>query len=209
MYDYLLSQYGKLGAAFLEHLSMLAVVLALSLLVAAALTVSAMYSRAWSGFLVNLFSLIYSIPSLAMFAMLIPVTGLGKPTAVLVLVLYNQYVLLRNFLAGLNGVDAGVVEAATGMGMTTLQVLTKIRLPLSLPALFVGVRLAAVSTIGIATIAAAINAGGLGSVLFDGLRSLNVYKIVWGSILSALLAIGTNYSLEWLERKVSAGRGRR
>lgn len=203
MLEYVLSQHGKLTAAFLEHLWMVGVVLLLSLALAAMLTVSSMYSRTWGGFLTNLFSLIYSIPSLAMFALLIPVTGLGKPTAILVLVLYNQYVLLRNFLAGLNGVDPAIVEAATGMGMTTLQVLYRIRLPLSLKTLFAGIRLAAVSTIGIATIAASINAGGLGSVLFDGLRTMNTNKIVCGAILSAALAIGVNHVLEWIENKIS------
>ena len=145
----------------------------------------------------------YAIPSLALFAILIPATGLGKTTAIIVLILYNQYVLLRNFLAGLRGVDPAMLEAAAGMGMTTLQVLYKIRLPLSLNPLFAGLRLAAVSTIGIATIAATINAGGLGGILFDGLRSMNMYKIMWGALLSACLAIGANHLLLWLENKVA------
>ena len=147
-----------------------------------------------------MFSVIYSIPSLALFAMLIPVTGLGKVTAITVLVIYNQYLLLRNFIAGLNEVEPGIIEAATGMGMSNMQVLFKIRLPLSKKALFTGVRLAVVSTIGIATIAASINAGGLGSILFDGLRNMDVYKIVWGSILSAGLAISVNSILRKIEQ---------
>ncbi len=199
MLDYLLSQYATLGRAFLEHLWMVAVVLGLSLAAAAVLTVTAMYSRVWSAFLVNLFSVIYAIPSLALFAILSPATGLGKTTAIIVLILYNQYVLLRNFLAGLRGVDPAMLEAAAGMGMTTLQMLYKIRLPLSLNPLFAGLRLAAVSTIGIATIAAS----GLGSILFDGLRSMNMYKIMWGALLSACLAIGANHLLLWLENKVA------
>lgn len=203
MLEYIFSQYGKLGAAFFEHLWLVGVVMLLSLALAAVLTVLSMYAKRLGVFLANVFSLLYSIPSLAMFALLIPVTGLGKTTAVLVLVLYNQYILLRNFLAGLQSVDPSIVEAASGMGMTTLQLLYKIQLPLSLGTLFAGVRLAVVSTIGIATIAASINAGGLGSVLFDGLRTVNTYKIVCGAVLSAGLAIGMNHFLVWLERKVS------
>lgn len=203
MLDYLVSQYGKLGTAFLEHLWIVGVVLLLSLALAALLTLTSMYSKAWGAILTNFFSVIYSIPSLALFALLIPVTGLGKPTAIIVLVFYNQYLLLRNFLAGLYGVDSAIVEAATGMGMTTLQVLYRIRLPLSLKALFAGIRLAAVSTIGIATIAASINAGGLGSILFDGLRTVNTNKIVCGAVLSAVLAIGVNRLLEWIESKIT------
>lgn len=204
MLDYVLTQYDKLGAAFFQHVWMVAVVLVLSLIIAGFLTVTAMYSKAWSAFLVNLFSVIYSIPSLALFAVLIPVTGLGRTTAFIVLVFYNQYILLRNFVAGLNAVDPAVVEAATGMGMTTAQVLFQIRLPLSLGPLFAGIRLATISTIGIATIAASINAGGLGAVLFDGLRSMNVYKIVWGAILSACLAIAANAALALLEKRMAA-----
>lgn len=202
MLDYALNQYDKLAAAFFEHVCMVAVVLALSLIMAGILTLAAMYAQILAAFLVNFFSVIYSIPSLALFAVLIPVTGLGKGTAFIVLVLYNQYILLRNFIAGLNTVDQAVVEAAQGMGMTTSQVLFRIRLPLSLGPMFAGIRLAAVSTIGIATIAASINAGGLGTILFDGLRSMNVYKIVWGAILSACLAIGANAALGMVERKM-------
>ena len=105
------------------------------------------------------------------------------------LVVYSQYLLLRNFLTGLNEVDSSLIEAATGMGMTRMQVLLKIRIPLAKQALFAGVRLTIVATIGIATIAASINAGGLGQILFDGLRTMNTPKIVWGSIFAALLAV--------------------
>lgn len=202
MTEYLVRYYGKLGEALLEHLELVAISLVLSLAVAAVLTLLCVYSRAVSKVLVTLLSAIYSVPSLAMFAMLIPLTGLGLPTAILVLVVYNQYLLLRNFISGLDGVDAGVVEAATGMGMTKLQVLQKIRLPLSKKALFAGVRIATVSTIGIATIAASINAGGLGTILFDGMRTMNVSKILWGSILAAGLALLANALLGFAENKL-------
>lgn len=203
MIDYFVNYHDKLLSALMEHLEIVFVSLLFSLLLAAILTVLCVYSKALSKLLVNLFSMIYSIPSLAMFAMLIPLTGLGKITAILVLTAYNQYILLRNFTAGLNEVDTAVVDAAAGMGMTKLQVLIKIRLPLSKKALFAGIRLAAVSTIGIATIAASINAGGLGAILFDGLRTMNVNKILWGSLLSAGLAILINALLSLIEKKLN------
>ena len=121
----------------------------------------------------------------------------------IVLVMYNQYLLLRNFIDGLNQVDGSVIEAATGMGMSRMQVLVKVRIPLSLRPLFTGIHLAVVSTIGIATIAATINAGGLGSILLDGLRTLNVNKILWGSILTAGLAIVVNAGLSRLEKHMA------
>lgn len=203
MIEYAMNYSGKLSDAILEHLEIVMIVMIISIMIASILTIIAVYSNVTSKILTHLFSVIYSIPSLALFSMLIPLTGLGKVTAIIVLVAYNQYILLRNFISGLNGVNPAIVEAASGMGMTNMQTLIKVRLPLSKRALFTGVRLSMVSTISIATIAASINAGGLGSILFDGLRTMNVYKIVWGSILSAGLAVGANFLLSKIERTLN------
>lgn len=200
MIAYAVKHGDKLTAALFEHLELVAVTLVISVAIAALLTVFAMMSSLVSKVLIQVFSVIYSVPSLALFAILIPVTGLGRTTAVIVLVAYNQYLLLRNFTAGLYGVDPAVVEAAVGLGMSPAQVLMKIRLPLARRALFTGIHLAVVSTIGIATIAAMINAGGLGTILFDGLRTMNLYKILWGSTLSAGLALGVNALLGAVEK---------
>lgn len=202
MIEYAINHPDKLWKALLEHLEMLVAVMMISILLAAVLTIAAMSSNTISKILVQLFSVIYSIPSLAFFVILIPITGLGKVTAITVLIVYNQYVLLRNFIAGLNDIDPSIVEAATGIGMNRMQVLFQIRLPLSMKALFSGIRLAVLSTIGMATIAAFINAGGIGSILFDGLRTMNVYKILWGSLLSAGLAIGANALLIQIEKRI-------
>lgn len=200
MIDYAINHYDKLGKALLEHLELVIITLGISILITAILTIFAMYSKILSKILIHLFSVIYAIPSLALFAILIPVTGLGRVTAITVLVIYNQYLLLNNFIAGLNGVEPSIIEAATGIGMSNMQILFRVRLPLSRKALFTGIRLAVVSTIGIATIAAAINAGGLGSILFDGLRTMDVNKIIWGSILAGGLSIGINNILIKIEK---------
>jgi osmoprotectant transport system permease protein len=185
-----------------EHLQMVLIALALSLLLASLLTLLAMFNGKAGRVLTQLFSAVYSVPSLALFALMMPFTGLGQTTAVIVLVFYNQYILLRNFITGLNEVDPAIVEAATGMGLTRLQVIFKVRLPLSKKALFVGVRLAVISTISIATIAAFINAGGLGKILFEGLRTSNTVKIMWGGVLAAGLAIATNAILVAIEKRI-------
>lgn len=200
MLDYAMNYPDKLTQALLEHIQMVVITLVLSLLMAAAFTMVSIYSKTLSKMFIYTFSIIYSIPSLALFALLIPLTGLGKPTAVIVLVIYNQYLLLRNFISGLNEVDPAIVEAATGMGMSRTQLFFKIKLPLSKKAIFTGIRLSVVSTIGIATIAASINAGGLGSILFDGLRTMNTVKILWGSLLAAGLAVLSNALLSKIER---------
>ena len=202
MIEYISRYYDRLLQAALGHLELAAMTLVISLILAAGLTLLCSNSKTVSRILVNVLSMVYSIPSLAMFALLIPLTGLGKTTAVIVLVIYNQYLLLRNILAGLDEVDKSIVEAATGMGMTKLQILVKIKLPLARQAILAGVRIAAVSTVGIATIAASINAGGLGTILFDGLRTMNTAKILWGSLLSAVLAVGLDGFLRLAERKL-------
>ena len=191
----------KIYRPLLEHIQLVLIVLVISVLIAAVLTVLCVKFPVLSNGLLQLFSVIYSIPSLALFALLIPVTGLGRTTAVTVLVAYNQYLLLRNFLTGLNEVDPAVREAARGIGMTDMQVLVKVQIPLAEKALFAGIRLAVVSTVGIGTIAASINAGGLGTLLFDGLRTMNTAKILWGSLLSAALAISLNSILKHIENK--------
>ncbi len=201
MIDYIRKHYDDLIAATLEHLLLVLLALVISLIVAAALTILCSYSKAASNVTLGLLSMVYSIPSLAMFALLIPLTGLGRTTAVTVLVVYNQYLLLRNFLAGLDNVDESIVEAAVGMGMAPMQLLFKIKLPLAKKAIIAGIRIALVATVSIATIAASINAGGLGAILFDGLRTMNYAKIVWGSVLSALLAISIDVLLRLLEKK--------
>lgn len=202
MITYAVNYYDKLLICFVQHIELVVVTMLISVVAAAMFTFLSLHIPILKKGFVYFFSLIYSIPSLALFAMLIPVTGLGKKTAILVLVIYNQYLLLRNFIEGLDQVDESIIEAAKGLGMTTRQVLWKVRIPLSKEALFTGIHLSIVSTIGIATIAASIHAGGLGTILLDGLRTVNIYKILWGSILSAGLAIAVNTFLNKLEQKL-------
>ncbi|MDR2602323.1 MAG: ABC transporter permease [Spirochaetaceae bacterium] len=196
MIDYFLRYHGRLLTALGEHLFILTVTTAISLVIASVLTL--ILHRAGDKAeraALRIAGAIYAIPSLALFALLIPLLGLGVKTAVFVLTLYNQFLLLRNFLSGFKSVPEQLVEAGEGMGMNYFQIITKIKIPLSAPIIIAGLRLAIVSTIGIGAIAAVINAGGIGGVLFDGLRTNNPVKIVWGAILSAVLALGANAAL--------------
>jgi osmoprotectant transport system permease protein len=198
------ARYGdKLTEALTRHLQIVGLTLLISVAVASAVTLLVMRNERAARVTIRIFGAVYAIPSLALFALLIPVTGLGMDTAVLVLVVYNQFLLIRNFIAGLDSVDPLVVEAATGMGMTQRAILTRIRLPLAFPVMLSGIHLSVISTIGIATIAAVINAGGIGAILFDGLRTESVVKIAWGALLSAGLAISANLVLIAIERAVA------
>ena len=187
MIEYLRRHPEKVAGPLVEHIELVLITLAVSLTIASLLT---LLSGKVSDVLNNIFSVVYSIPSLALFALLIPVTGLGRTSAIIVLTLYNQYILLKSFTTGLREVDPVVCEAAEGIGMTDMQILTKIRIPLARKAIFAGIRLAVVSTIGIGTIAASINAGGLGTLLFEG------------SILSAGLALLLNRVLKTVENRL-------
>jgi osmoprotectant transport system permease protein len=145
---------------------------------------------------------LYTVPSLSLLVLLIPFTGLSATTAIIALVIYAQLVLVRNTLAGLDGVDARTVEAATGMGMSSWQRLWRVELPLASPVILAGIRIATVATIGIGTIAAFINAGGLGVLLFEGVRTSNYDKIVAGALAVSLLAIVINWGLRAVERRL-------
>ena len=189
----------KIYKPLLEHVQLVVITLLISVAIAVLFTLLSTQYQKVGQVLMNLFSVVYSIPSLALFALLIPVTGLGRTTAVVVLTAYNQYLLLRNFITGLNEVDPAVREAAAGIGLTRMQMLLKVQVPLAKKAILAGIRLAVVSTTGIGTIAASINAGGLGTLLFDGLRTMNTVKILWGSLVSAALAILLNAMLKLAE----------
>lgn len=202
MIEFLTRHPEKVWGPFLQHIELTLVTLLLSVAIAAVLTVLAMRSVRITDAMNRIFSVIYAVPSLALFALLIPATGLGRVSAVIVLTAYNQYLLLRNFTTGLREADPAAVDAARGIGMTDWEILTRIQLPLARRSIFAGIRLAVVSTIGIGTIAASINAGGLGVLLFDGLRTINTAKILWGSLLSAGLAIAINSALKRIEARM-------
>lgn len=189
--------------AFAQHLELVLITLAISIVLAGILTFLIMQNEKLTNVVIQIFSAIYSIPSLALFALLIPFTGLGDLTAVIVLVAYNQYLLIRNFIAGLRSVDKSIVEAGRGMGMSRFRLLREVQIPLAMPGIIAGIRLSIISTTGVATIAASINAGGLGTVLFSGMRTLNTYKILWGTILSVIIAGGADLSLKAVEKKLN------
>jgi len=150
-----------------------------------------------------------TIPSLALFGFLLPVPWLGDRAArlaIAALALYALLPIIRNTAAGISSVDPAVREAARGMGMTPSQILFKVELPLSMSTVLAGVRVATVLTIGIATIAAAVGAGGLGEYIFRGLAMVNNSLILAGAIPAALLALAADFLLSVLERSLRPGR---
>lgn len=146
----------------------------------------------------NITGVLYTVPSLAFFAILIPYTGIGRPTAIYALAVYSLLAIVRNTAAGMDEVPAATVDAARGMGMSSWQILRMVQLPLALPYILTGVRIATVAAIGIAAIAAVIAAGGLGRLIFDGIRRLDTDLILAGSIMAILMALLIDFGLSRL-----------
>jgi osmoprotectant transport system permease protein len=146
------------------------------------------------------------VPSLALFGFLIPIPligGIGRRTAIVALVLYALLPVVRNTLTGILSVDRGVRESAVAMGMTDRELLWSVELPLAFPSILAGLRIATVTTVGTATIAAAIGGGGLGTFIFRGLAMVNTATILAGAIPAALMAIVADEGLGWFERRYS------
>jgi osmoprotectant transport system permease protein len=160
--------------------------------------------RVW---LLGFANVMQTIPSLALFGFLIPVPwigGIGPRTAILALVFYALLPVLRNTLAGILSVDAAVRESAVAMGMTERQILREVELPLAARTILAGIRVATVTTIGTATIAAAIGGGGLGVFIFRGIASVDTTQLLAGAIPAALMALLSDGAFSWIERKFSA-----
>ncbi|HLF84067.1 MAG TPA: glycine betaine ABC transporter substrate-binding protein, partial [Blastocatellia bacterium] len=153
-------------------------------------------------------NVLQTIPSLALFGFLIPILGsygIGRVPAIIALFLYSLLPIIRNTFTGINGVDPAVREAARGMGMTDWQMLTQVELPLAMNVIVAGVRVATVISVGTATIAAAIGAGGLGTYIFRGLRMNDNTLILAGALPAAIMALGADFALGWIERILSPG----
>jgi osmoprotectant transport system permease protein len=187
-----------------EHVLLVALALSAAALLGIPTGIWLSRKEAWRGLVLGFTNVVQTIPSLALFGLLIPLPflgGIGKRTAVVALVLYALLPILRNTLTGILGVDPAVVESAVAMGMTGRQRLLRVELPLAAPTILAGVRIAAVTTIGTATIAAAIGGGGLGVFIFRGIASVDVSQILAGAVPAAILALAADGGLGWIERR--------
>lgn len=198
--SYLIGHPGLVAGLLAQHLALTFLSLAIALAIALPLGVLASRKERLGTAILGVLGAIYTIPSLALLALLVPLEGLGFTTAVTALVAYAQMILVRNVVAGLRSVDPAQRDAALGIGMTAAQTFWRVELPLALPVVLGGVRLALVSLIAIATVAAWIDAGGLGTLLFEGIQQDNPQKIAAGSIAAGGLAICADVALRGLER---------
>jgi osmoprotectant transport system permease protein len=190
-----------------EHLLLVGTAMAIAIAIGVPLGIFLTRRAGWRRPVLGVANILQTVPSLALFGFLIPIPligGIGPRTAVVALVVYALLPILRNTLAGILGVDAAVRESAVAMGMTAAQILREVELPLAARTILAGIRVATVTTIGTATIAAAIGGGGLGVFIFRGVASVDTVQILAGAVPAALIALVADGGLGWIERKLSA-----
>jgi osmoprotectant transport system permease protein len=204
-WSFFVEHHAEIFDTTLEHLALVVIAMAFAILIGVPVGMFVVHRPALRRLALGIASILQTIPSLALFGFLIPIPfigGIGRRTAIVALVLYALLPILRNTYVGLTGIDPAVLEAAEAMGMTNAQILLRVRLPLALAVILAGIRTATVITIGIATIAAAIGAGGLGTFIFRGVAMVSDAVILAGAIPAALLAILADLLLGLLERKL-------
>ncbi len=184
----------------LEHLLLCGVALGIAMILAVPIGVWMHGRQQRIGMVTAVTGVLYTIPSLALFSILVPIVGLGVLPTVIGLVLYAQLMLVRAVVDGLDSVPEDVRDAAIGMGIDRWTILTTIDLPLALPVFLSGVRIAAVTVIGIATIGAVIDAGGLGELILQGIQRDQVERVMAGAIAVTVLALAVDYGLVRLEK---------
>ena len=189
----------------LRHVMLVAVSIGIATAIAVPLGVVLTRRPAWSRLVLGVAGVLQTIPSLALFGFLIPapwIGGIGVRTALVALTLYALLPVLRNTVTGITGVDPAIREAGRGMGMTDWELLSRVELPLAAPVIIAGIRVATVIGIGVATIAAAIGAGGLGVFIFRGVAMVDNRTILAGALPAAGLAVFADLALGALERRV-------
>ena len=207
VFQYIVQNHGEVFEATGWHLGMVVASTLFAVLIGIPLGILISRRPGWNKAVLGTANVIQTIPSLALFAFLLPVPWIGARSgrlAILALTLYALLPLIRNTYAGMKGVDPAIVEAGRGMGMTDRQLLFSVELPLALGFIIAGVRVAAVISVGLATIAAALGAGGLGEYIFRGIGMYDNQLILVGAIPAAALALLVDATLGWVERRLSA-----
>lgn len=189
--------------ATLEHAVLTGIAVSVGFVVSMVLSLIAIRWRRTYTPITWVTGIFYTIPSLALFTFLVPIWGLSMTTAQVALVSYTLLILVRNIVAGVDGVSPDVLEASRGMGMTSRQAFMNVQLPLALPAIFAGVRIAAVTTIGLVTVTVLIGQGGYGVFILRGIRRAFLTEALVGTVLSVLMAVVVDAALVGIERRAT------
>ena len=201
LFNFFTSRWETILDLTLEHFIMVITAMVISIALGTAVGIIITMNRKMASIVLNITNVMMTIPSLALFSLLIPILGIGKAPAIVGLVAYTQLPIVRNVYTGITNIDTSIIEAARGMGLTEMKILYKIKIPLAFPAIMTGIRTATVMGIGIGAIAGYIGAGGLGVYIFRGISRTNDNMVLIGAILISIIAILTDKLLEKVQKK--------
>lgn len=190
----------------LEHIQISVIAVVISLIIGVTIGIILTRVKYLQGPVLAIADVLYTIPSLSLFAILIPFMGIGLKPTVFALILYSQLAIVRNTISGIETIDPSIIEVAKGMGMTGWQRLFMVELPLGLPVIMAGIRMITVMAIGVATIASFISAGGLGDLIFLGMQTIDTNIIFAGALPLIILTLGADGILVFLQRKMERWR---
>lgn len=202
-WQYIATNYTEILALLLEHIKLTAISVGLAVLIGVPLGIFISYMSKASKIVLSIANVIQAIPSMALLGFMIPFLGIGAIPAVTAVVLYSLLPIIKNTYTGLESINPQTLEAAKGIGLTRFQILTKVQIPLALPVIMTGVRVASVTAVGLMTMAAFIGAGGLGNLVFSGIRTVNNNQILAGAIPACLLALFVDFLLGMVEKLVT------
>lgn len=200
-FEFFVSRWETILDLTIEHFVIVLIAMVISILLGTTMGILITKSQKLANIILDIASVMMTIPSLALFSLLIPILGLGKAPAIVGLVVYTQLPIIRNVYTGIQNISPSIIQAAEGMGLTEKRILFKIKMPLAFPAIITGIRTAIVMGIGIGAIGGYIGAGGLGVYIFQGISRTNENMILIGAIFISLMAILTDKALERIQKK--------
>lgn len=199
--EFALSRWESIFKMTIDHFEIVSTAMVISIMMGVAIGILITYNKTAAKVMLNIANIMMTIPSLALFSLLIPVLGIGRAPAIAGLVLYTQLPIIRNVYTGILNIDPAIIEAARGMGLTKSKIMFRIKLPLAFPVIMAGVRTATVMGIGLGAIAAYIGAGGLGEYIFQGINRSNDKMIIIGAIMVSVITVIIDRGLGFIQRK--------
>lgn len=202
-FDYMLENKDQILSLCIEHIQLTAIALIIAIIIGVPIGILISYKKKLNKPVLGITSVTQAIPSMALLGFMIPFLGIGTAPAIVVVVLYSLLPIIKNTYTGITNIPSSTIEAATGIGLTRAQILTKIQIPQALPIIMAGVRISSVSAVGLMTMAAFIGGGGLGYLIFSGIRTVNNYQILAGAIPACILALLVDYFFGAIEKLVT------
>lgn len=202
-FNYMLENKNQIISLCIEHIELTAIALIIAIIIGVPIGILISYKKKLNKPILGVTSVTQAIPSMALLGFMIPFLGIGTAPAIVVVVLYSLLPIIKNTYTGITNISPATIEAATGIGLTRAQILTKIQIPQALPIIMAGVRISSVSAVGLMTMAAFIGGGGLGYLIFSGIRTVNNYQILAGAIPACILALLVDYFFGAIEKLVT------